>query len=121
MSTIPQLSAAELRRAAEVQTRIEALQAELAAVLGGTPTPVAASAAPAKAGRPKGRLSSAGRAKIIAASKAYWAERKAGAEPVAAKSPAKKKRVMSAAGRARLAKIAKARWAKVKASGKSKL
>ena len=135
MLTISQLSAAQLHRAAEVQTKIEALEVELGKVLGGTPSPVAAArvvtaraaaAAPVKAARTKGKLTAAGRAKIIAASKAYWARVRAGAKatvakPIAAKAPAQKKRTISAAGRARLAAIAKARWAKVKASGKSKL
>jgi hypothetical protein len=117
MSNISQLSAAQLRHAAEVQTKIESLQAELAKVLGGTASP--GPAATVRRGRPPGRkrkLSAAGRARIIAATKAYWAKVKAGAPPAA--RPAK--RAVSAAGRARLVAIAKARWAKAKAAGKSK-
>ena len=118
MSNISHLSAAQLHHAAEVQTKIEALQAELAKVLGGT-------SLPGKSPGKKGKLSSAGRARIIAASRAYWAKVKVGAKPVkakavAAKTPAKK-RTISAAGRARLVAKAKARWAKIKAAGKNRL
>ena len=134
MSNISPLSAAQLHHAAEVQTKIEALQAELAKVLGGTSSPGTAAkveTAPAptvakvKAPRKKGKLSAAGRARIIAASKAYWAKVRAGAKPakaktVAAKAPARKVTI-SAAGRAKLTAIAKARWAKIKAAGKNKL
>jgi hypothetical protein len=151
MTTISHLSAARLHRAAELQTNIEALQAELANVLGGTPSPVvaetavappaavaapvaaetavappAAAAAPVAAAPKKGQLTAAGRAKIIAASRAYWAMVRAGAKataakPIAAKAPAKQKGAISPAGRAKLVAIAKARWAKNKASGKSQL
>ena len=128
MSNITQLSAAQLRHAADVQTNIEALQAELARVLGGTASPAkvvtsrAAKVARVKAPRKKRKLSAAGRARIIAATKAYWARVKAGKKPGKAKAPARKKRrKVSAAARAKLAAIAKARWAKVKAAGKSRL
>ena len=131
MLNISPVSAAQLYHAAEVQTKIEALQAELAKVLGrtsssGTAAKVGTAPAPTvargKAPRKKGKLSAAGRARIIAASKAYWAKVRAGAKPgkakaVAAKAPAKRGK-LSAAGRARLVAIAKARWAKIKASGK---
>lgn len=156
MVTISLLSAAQLHRAAEVQTKIEALEAELANVLGGTPSPVAAptaiappaaptapvvaetkvalpsaAKAPVEAAPTKGKLTAAGRAKIIAASKAYWARVRAGAKtagvksvvakPVAVKAPAKPQGAISAVGRAKLAAMAKARWALIRASGKSKL
>lgn len=115
MSTIPQLSAAQLHHAAGIQTKIEALQAELAKLLGGT-------SAPAE----KRKSSAAGRARTIAGSKAYWARVRAAAKPTATKTktvarvPAKKRRI-SPAGRLRLAAVAKARWAKAKAAGKTKL
>jgi hypothetical protein len=134
MSNLSQLSAAQLHHAAEVQTKIEALQAELVKVLGGISpgkasearTAPAAAVARVKAPGKKGKLSAAGRAKIVAATKAYWAKVRAGAKPakakaVAAKAPVRKKGKMSAAGRARLAAIAKARWAKIKAAGKTRL
>ena len=120
MSNITQLSAAQLQHAAEVQTKVEALQAELAKVLGGTSSPGKVRTARRKAPRKKRKLSAAGRAKIIAATKAYWAKVRAGAKPAKAKAPAKRKK-LSAAARAKLAAIAKARWAKIKAAGKNRL
>ena len=81
MSNITQLSAAQLHHAAEVQTKIEALQAELAKVLGGTSSPgtAAPSVARVKAPGKKGKLSAAGRARLVAIAKARWAKiKKAG-------------------------------------------
>jgi len=92
MSTLSQLSAAQLHHAAEVQTKIEALQAELAKVLGGTSSP--------------------GNAAKVRAARAATVAR--------VKSPSKKRK-LSAAGRAKLVAIAKARWAKIKAAGKNRL
>jgi len=117
MSAIPQLSAVQLHHAAEVQTKIEALQAELAKVLGGT-------SAPAKAPAKKGKLNAAGRARTIAGLKAYWAKRRAAAKPNTARAvapaPAKRRRI-TPAGRHKLAAATRARWAKARAAGKTKL
>jgi hypothetical protein len=63
------LSAKQLRNAAALRARIDKLEAQLAALLGG-------SAAPA-AGRRR-RFSAATRAKMAAAQRARWAKRKAG-------------------------------------------
>jgi hypothetical protein len=64
-------------------------------------------------------LSAAGRAAIIAGTKARWARLKASqATPKAAK---KGDRRSSAAVRAKLAAAARARWARVKAEGKTQL
>ena len=65
---------------------------------------------PAKKG--KRRLSAAGRAAIIAGTKARWAK---------VKAAKKKDRRSSPAVRAKLAAAAKARWAKVRAEGKKRL
>ena len=75
-----------------------------------------------RVGRPPGkkgkrRLSAAGRAAIIAGTKARWAKLK-GAKAEAAP---RKRRKMSAAAKAKFSAIAKARWAKVKAAGRNKL
>lgn len=110
---ISSLSTAQLRRAADLQEKIEALNEELASILG------ISAPAPAKAPTKKGGMSAAGRARIAAAQKARRAKAKA-VKPVvkpAVKAPAKK-RSMSAAARAKIAAAAKARWAKVKAAGK---
>ncbi|MGO8928594.1 MAG: hypothetical protein ACLQU3_17130 [Limisphaerales bacterium] len=112
METFTDLTPQQLRRAADVKERIDALQKELSQLLGAP--------APAKAvtARPKRKkISAAGIARIRAAQRARWAAiRKA-------KAPAKpaKKRKLSAAGRARLVALARARWAKVKAAGRTSL
>jgi hypothetical protein len=114
METFTSLTPQQLRRAAVVKERIDALQKKLSQLLG-APAPAPAKAAAAKPKRKK--ISAAGIARIRAAQRARWAAiRKA-------KAPAKpaKKRKLSAAGRARLAALARARWAKVKAAGKTSL
>jgi|ERR1035438_507635 hypothetical protein len=111
------LTAHQLRQAADVKEKIEALNKELTLLLGVSAT--VATRAPKK-----GRMSESAKAKIGAAQKARWAEVKA-ARPVvkqiktAAKAPVKTG--MSAATKARLSASAKARWAKIKAAGKKAL
>jgi hypothetical protein len=105
------LTAIQLRRAVGLKEQIDALNKELASILG-APAPV--SAKPPK----KRKMSAAGRAKIAAAQKARWAKVKR-AKSVA-KAPAKKRK-MSAAAKAKISAAAKARWAKVKAAGKKSL
>jgi hypothetical protein len=130
------ISPRQLRKAADLQERIQSLQKELGQLLGG-PAETAATKAPKK----KRKMSAAGRARIAAAAKARWAKikrtapkKKLSAQGLAniragvakrmaarGKSVQKPKRKLSAAGRARLVALAKARWAKVKKAGKSKL
>lgn len=137
----------QLRKAADLQEKIQSLQNELNSILGGSDE-TAALAAPKR----KRKMSAAGKAAIRAAQKARWAKIK-GTAPSAksaprknlsakglaniragvakrmaaqgkapAAKPAKKaKKQFSAAARAALAAAAKARWAKVKAAGKTKL
>ena len=112
------LSLEQLKRAVAIKEQIAAFESELASLLGGSKTVVAAPA-PGKRS-----LSAATRAKMAAAHQARWAKiRAAKGAPapakIAPKAPAKRK--MSAAGRARLVAAVKARWAKVKAAGKAKL
>jgi hypothetical protein len=108
----------QLRQAADVKEKIEALNKELTLLLGVSAT--IATRAPKK-----GRMSASAKAKIAAAQKARWAEVKA-ARPLvkqtktAAQAPVKK-RTMSAAAKAKISAAAKARWAKIKASGKKSL
>ncbi len=109
--SLANLSAQQLRRAAELKDRIEALQAELNRLVG-APAGVAAASNGARR-----KLSAAAIARIRAAQRARWA-RIRGKGGSAARKP---KRRVSAAGRARLSALAKARWAKVKAQGRSKL
>jgi hypothetical protein len=139
---------AQLRKAADIQEKIQSLQKELGQLLGGeVPTPAQATETPKK----KWKFSAAARAKMRAAQKARWAKIKEGkAKPVkkgkkkmsaqglaniragvakrmaaqgkAASKPVKKARKkISAAARAALAAAAKARWAKAKAQGKTSL
>jgi|SRR5208282_2519934 len=131
----------QLRKAADIQERIQSLQEELGQLLGGSgPSETATTEAPRKR-----KFSAAARARMRAAQKARWgrikgtapslkpkrklsaqglANIRAGvAKRMAAKGKAvqKPKRKFSAAGRAALSAAAKARWAKVKAAGKSRL
>lgn len=107
------LSATQLRHAADLKEKIAALQEELARYLGETgPSPVVT-------GKRKFRMSAEGRARIIAAQKARWAK----VHAAKGSAPARKagRRTMSPAARAKIAAIARARWAKVKAAGKRAL
>ena len=98
------ISVEQLKHAITIREKIEALQGELAAIMGGEiPIP--------KPGKRK--MSASARAKIGAAQKARWAKVKG--------TSAKPKRTMSAAGRAAISAAAKARWKKTKAAGKTTL
>ena len=119
------LSAQQLRQAANLKEQIAGLEKQLAALFGAETT-----ASPAK----KGGMSAAGRARIAAAAKLRWAKvRAAKTKPAAVKTavkvviaakpvskPAKKKFTMSAAAKAKLSALAKARWAKVKKTAQAK-
>jgi hypothetical protein len=140
----------QLRKAADIQEKIQSLQEELGQLLGGeTSTPVQSTEVPKKY-----KFSAAARAKMRAAQQARWAsikgttpsakpakkaKRKMSAEGLAniragvakrlaaqaragATKPAKKaKKHFSAAARAALSAAIKARWAKTKRAGKSSL
>lgn len=110
MNEITSLSPTQLRRAADLQERIQSMQKELAQMLGG---PALVTAAKPASG--KRYISPAGKARIAAAARARWARVRAG------KGSAQPKRKMSSAARARLSAIAKARWQKVRALGKARL
>jgi hypothetical protein len=122
MNNFSSLTTAQLRRAADIQEQIEALNHQLTSLLnGGVSAPAPASsqetliAQPAKT-RKKYKLSAAGREKKVAAQKARWAKVKTAAKADNSEvKPGKKRRKMSAAGRAKIAAAVKARWAKVKA------
>ena len=109
----------QLRKAADIKERIDALQNELAEILGGeVPTPAQTAEAPKKY-----KFSAAARARMRAAQKARWAKIKGTAQPVpTAEKPAevpKKKRKVSAAWRRALERAWAARRAKAKAAGKA--
>jgi hypothetical protein len=69
MSSIINLSAQQLRRAATIKEQIQLLENELGRILGSPAKPVV-TAAPKK----RRKMSAAGRAKISAAAKARWAK-----------------------------------------------
>jgi hypothetical protein len=104
------LSAGQLRRAADIKDKIESLQKELSRLLGSTD----GAAAPRK----RRKMSTTARAKIAAAARARWAKQRGANVP---KATARPRRKVSAAVRKRLAQLAKARWAKAKAAGKKTL
>ncbi|MEO6739891.1 MAG: histone [Chthoniobacteraceae bacterium] len=122
MSNTPTLS--QLQRGLQLAEKIAALEAEMAAIFGGAPSPKAASTKVPEV-KKKGGMSPAGRERIAAAQRARWAKIKKGKAPAvkavapaskaAAPKAAKKKRTMSPAVRAKLAAAMKARWAAAKA------
>lgn len=71
-----ELTSKQLRRAADIQDKIESLQKELSKLLG--KAAIAAGGSPAPSAAPKKRtMSAAARKKIAAAQKARWAKVKA--------------------------------------------
>jgi hypothetical protein len=122
MNAITNLTAKQLRQAANLTEKIASLQSELDQLLGGSTTtkaPAAVSATPRK----KNKISAAGLAKIRAAQKKRWAKVNAlkGAKPAAAAAakPAKKSRAkLSPAAKAQLSAKLKAAWAARKAAKK---
>lgn len=115
MSLINNLSAQQLRQAADLKERIAGLETKLTQLLGSTAEPAAAPAP-----KSKSKMSASARAKIAAAQKARWAKVKAAkgtAKPFVAPAP-KKKGGMSPEGKARIVAAQKARWAKIKAAKK---
>src|SRR4051794_5366026 len=110
-ASITNLSAIDLRRAAEIKDRIEALQSELNNIL-------FQDSGSRSSGTSYGsrHMSAAGLARIREAQKARWALFRANKGP----APAPKRR-MSAAARAKIAAVARERWRKAKASGRNAL
>ena len=121
--SILNLTPAQLRKAADLKEKIEALEQELNA-LHGAPSPAVSAAAPAQnhAETPqaapfarKTKFSAAGLARIAAAQRLRWARAKKGKAGAAV--PAKRgPRKMGAAARARIAAAQRARWAKYHAA-----
>jgi hypothetical protein len=100
------ITSTQLRKAADIQEKIQELQEELNEILGSeVPTPAEASEAPKR----KYKFSAASRAKMRAAQKARWAALK-GTAPSAGPAP-KKKRKMSAEGLANIRAGVAKRWA----------
>jgi hypothetical protein len=113
-NALSNLSLQQLTHAVSIREQIDALQQQLAELLGG------AEAAPVKVKGRRGRrtMSAAARAAIGAAQRRRWAKQRRGK---AAKPAGRRRRKMSAAGRASIARALRARWAKAKAAGRSSL
>jgi hypothetical protein len=111
MNSITNLTPAQLRKAANIQEKIQALQGKLNQILGAT-----VEAAPTAAPKKRKKISAAGRARMKAAQKARWDKIKSKAKPVK-----KAKKGMSPAAKAKMRELMKARWAKAKKAGKAKL
>jgi len=110
---LAKLSIQQLKRALKIKQEIKALEQELAQVIGAessVPIPVRT--------KKKRTMSAAAKAKIAAAQKARWAERKMAVVPQ--KPAAKAKRRLSSQGRARIMAATKARWARYNAEKKKK-
>ena len=111
-----------------MREQIDALNGELAALLGGTPAATAPAApevsAPAPAASPAGKksrhMSPEARAAIAAAQKARWAAYRK-SKPADKTTKPEPTRKISAAGRAAIAAAVKARWAKAKAQNRNSL
>jgi len=111
VNTIINLTAQQLRHAANLKERIATHQKELDRLFG-----VPAKAQSGVAAKRKRKMSAAGRANIVAAVRARWAKikgKKSSVKPV--KKP---KRKMSAAAKAKLSARMKALWAARKAAQK---
>jgi hypothetical protein len=115
MNSIIHLSPKSLRRAADLQERISALQDELKDILG------ASNETPFFEKPTRRKMSLAVRRKIAAGARARWARERG---EVADETPISKrggKRRMSAAAKAKISLAAKERWRKVRAAGKNTL
>jgi hypothetical protein len=106
---ISNLSAEQLRKAAEIKEQIDSLQTELNRLIGIASDPRATG---------KQTMSAAAKARIAEGQKRRWAKVKGGK---AEKAGGKRKRTMTATARAKIAAAAKARWAKAKAGGRNSL
>lgn len=114
--SITNLTPSQLRRAAELKEKIDALELELASLLGSS---AAVAGTVATTGK-KSKFGPEAIARIRAGQKARWAKfnaAKGGATPA---KPAKKARKMSPEGLARIRAAQKARWAKVKSAKAAK-
>ena len=100
MTTLSNLSTAQLKRAVQLREELDGLYSDLNQILTGSgPSPT----------RGRRTMSAEARRKIAEAQRARWAKQKG------------IRRKMNPAARAKIAAAAKARWAKAKAAGKNRL
>jgi hypothetical protein len=117
MNSLITMTAQQLRRAADIQERIQVLQAELASILGNSPEPGAF-----QEPKRRRRLSARAIANIRAGARKRWGLPTSSSDLMGFRQKRKKhKRKMSAAGRAAISAAAKARWARAKAVGRNRL
>ena len=118
--SITSLSPQQLRQAADLKERIDGLQDQLNAILGGEVSTPNAPGPAAEPGRKKRKMTAAWRKALSLAQKARWAAKR-GEAPIttapATVSQEKPKRKMTAAWKKALSLGQKARWAKTKGSG----
>jgi hypothetical protein len=92
---------------------INTRMAEIRSILGGkAPAPAGSTTT----GKPRRKISAAGRARIAAAQRKRWAGSRGPAKAAKPSKPAKAKRRLSAAGRAAIVAATKKRWAAVRAA-----
>jgi hypothetical protein len=112
------LSPSQLREAAGLKDRIDALMIELAQILDGTVMRSGGNEA-ANGHSGKRTMSAEGRRRISAAARARWAKIRAAkgqSAPATSSVPSGlKKRTMSLGARRKIAAAARARWAKIRA------
>ena len=118
------LSPSQLRKAADLKDRIDALMRELGQILDGGASMPGQRVSVAANNRPTGKrtMSAEGRRRIAEAARARWARVRGenGKMPdTVTSNGGPKKRTMSAAARRKIAAAARARWAKVKAAAKA--
>ena len=120
---IANLSPQNLRTAADLKERIDGLQDQLNAILGGeAPTPIAPGPA-VEPGRKKRTMTAAWRKALSLAQKARWAAKRGEAPSKTAPvkvTKEKPKRYISPALRKARSEAMKARWAKARRAGKSR-
>ena len=114
--SITNLTPSQLRRAAELKEKIDALEQELAQLLGSASAVIGTIATKGK----KSKFGPEAIARIRAGQKARWAKFKANKGADAPDKPAKKARKMSPEGLARIRAAQKARWAKVRSTKAAK-
>ena len=120
MNSIIGLTPRTLRKAADLQERIEGLQEELEQLLGEVPAPAPAPAPTAEIPKKRKKFSAATKAKMAASQRARWAGNQEPA-PEVEPAPKKARKELSTAVRKARSEAMKARWAKVKKAGKSEL
>ena len=122
--SITSLSPRQLRQAADLKEKIDGLQVELNAILGGEVSTSIAPEPAAEPGRKRRKMTASWRKALSLAQKARWAKAKGarnGTQPTSKLKPQKKpKKYISPALRRARSEAMKARWAKARRAGKSR-